>query len=76
MGWIPDHLLLEGDEGMYCFFFALPLAYNIWCFLWPKSSIRGTKEALFNGSYIHRYLTYMNLKEVVHLFLRSTQGSS
>ena len=74
MGWIPDHLLLEGDEDMYCSFFAWPLAYNIWCFLWPKSSIRGTKEAL--ALIYTRYLTYMNLKEVVHLFLRSTQGSS
>ena len=31
---------------MYCSFFAWPLAYTIWCFLWPK-------EALFNGSYTH-----------------------
>ena len=38
---------------MYCSFFAWPLAYTIWCFLWPKSSIRDTKEALFNGSYTH-----------------------
>ena len=32
---------------------SLRIAQNIGCFLWPKRSIRGTREALFTGSYIH-----------------------
>ena len=44
-GWISDPLLLEGDDEH-------SLKYLL-SFLWQKSNIRRTTEALFNGCYAH-----------------------
>ena len=80
-GGISDHLLLEGDEGMYCSFFAWPFVFEdslkisgVFC---VQKVVFMAQERLSSLALIHTcYLTYMNLKEVVDLFLRSTQGSS
>ena len=57
---------------------SLRIAWNISRFLWPKNSIRGTREALFTGSYTHPLsnVHWSGKKSLIDLFLRnSTQGS-
>ena len=69
------------DEGMYCSFFAWPFVFedslkisSVFC---GQKVVFMAQERLSSLALIHTcYLTYMNLKEVVDLFLRSTQGSS
>ena len=80
-GGISDHLLLERDEGMHCAFFAWPFVFEdslktsgVFC---GQKVVFMAQERLCSLALIHTcYLTYMNLQEVVDLFLRSTQGSS